>query len=257
MPAAAITVKDVSMSYIINRGWAFANAKQTSGNITVLEDISLAIRQGEIFVILGPSGSGKSTLLRILSGLELPSEGHVAFAPGFGKKERSFVFQQFALLPWLTVRENVGLGLTARHVAEKTKQRLVERELRQLGLGAFSNAYPRALSGGMRQRVGIARALATEPKIIFMDEPFSELDSFTAEELRTALLTIWQSRHPTIILVTHLIEEALKLADRIAVLTPRPAKIERILTNPLPRPRNRRSREFFALEDKLTALVKP
>lgn len=225
--------------------------------LAVLDGITLDIRDGEIFVFLGPSGSGKSTILRIMSGLEQSFEGEVRFGEGFSRERIGFVFQQFALLPWLTVAENIGLGLAARRLSDMERRTIVSRELDAFGLGEFSRAYPHELSGGMKQRVGIARALATDPNIIFMDEPFSELDSFTASALRKELLAIWQERKPTIVLVTHIIEEAIELGDRIAVLTPRPGRIERVVENRLPRPRNRRAPEFFALEDLLAEIVKP
>ncbi len=222
----------------------------------ILKDIDLEIFPREFFVILGPSGSGKSTILRIMSGLETEYGGEMALGEGITTKDISFVFQQFALLPWLTVFQNVELGLIARRVEPQKRRMLVERELKKIGLGAFANAYPKELSGGMRQRTGIARALVTNPKIIFMDEPFSELDSFIAEELRKEILAICETMKPTVVMVTHNIDEALELGDRIAVLTSQPAKIEKILTNTLPRPRNMRSAEFYGLRDELYRLVK-
>lgn len=225
--------------------------------MVALDDINLSINPGELFVIAGPSGSGKSTILRIMSGLEKDFDGSVAYGRGITRKDFSFVFQQFALLPWLTVKENVEIGLIARKITPHIRARRVMAELKLLGLEKFCNHYPRELSGGMRQRVGIARAFATDPKIIFMDEAFSELDSFTAEELRHELLDIWREKKPTIILVTHLVNEAIELADRIAVLTPRPGKIEKIIKVTLDRPRAKRSPEFFALEDKLTGIIRP
>lgn len=222
-----------------------------------LDDINLTVNAGELLVVVGPSGSGKSTILRIMSGLEKDFEGTLTYAKGVTTADFGFVFQQFALLPWLTVKQNVELGLIARNIPERTRARRVMRELKRLGLDKFANHYPRELSGGMKQRVGIARAFATDPKVIFMDEAFSELDSFTAEELRDDLLTMWHERQPTIILVTHLVSEAIKLADRIAVLTPRPSRVEKILKNNLPRPRAKRSPEFFALEDKVMTIIKP
>ena len=225
--------------------------------LPVLVDIDLEIESGEFFVLVGPSGSGKSTLLRIMSGLEKAHKGEVVLGQGMTSRDMSFVFQQFALLPWLTVFENVELGLLSKNLDEKTRREIVMRELKQFGLEKFAHSHPRELSGGMRQRVGIARAMATEPKIIFMDEPFSELDSFTAEELRQELLGIWAQRRPTIVLVTHIVAEALELADRIAVLTPRPARIEKVVKNTLPRPRMMRSSDFFRLEDQLYSLIRP
>ena len=223
----------------------------------VLENINLEVREGEFFVILGPSGSGKSTLLRIASGLDQSYEGRVRFESSTEERKTSFVFQQFALLPWLTVYENVGMGLTGARLSPPEKRARIGQELEMLHLAKFAARYPRELSGGMKQRVGLARALAADPKIIFMDEPFSELDSFTADELRKELLEIWEKRKPTIVMISHNIEEALQLADRIAVLSKIPARIERIIENGLPRPRERRSAAFYEKEDFLASLIKP
>jgi ABC-type nitrate/sulfonate/bicarbonate transport system ATPase subunit len=227
------------------------------GATLALHDINFTIKHGEFFIILGPSGCGKSTLLRIMSGLERKSGGELSLGSELAVADMNFVFQQFALLPWLDVSENVRLGLTSRKISEKEKDAIVHRELEQLGLTHFARARIRELSGGMRQRVGFARALATNPKILFLDEPFSELDSFTAEELRTELSRIWTERRMTVVMVTHLIDEALELADRIAVLTPRPGHIEKIVVNTLPRPRAKRSADFFRLYDELYKLIKP
>lgn len=225
--------------------------------LLVLKNISLEIRAGEFFTFLGPSGSGKSTLLRIMSGLEKSFEGKLELASGITRSDFNFVFQQFALLPWLTVRKNIGLGLMARNAPDKTREEQIARELKLFRLEEFARAFPHELSGGMKQRVGLARALATDPKVIFMDEPFSELDSFTAEELRQELLKTWHERKMTIVMVSHNIEETLELADRVAVLTPIPGRIEKILENPLPRPRNKRSQEFYRLYDELYKIIRP
>jgi ABC-type nitrate/sulfonate/bicarbonate transport system ATPase subunit len=227
------------------------------GTMPALKDIDLAVERGEFFVMLGPSGSGKSTILRIMSGLECEFGGTLELGADLHPEDLNFVFQQFALLPWLTVAENVRLGLSSRGIPEKEKDRVVRGELEQLGLAKFASAHPHELSGGMKQRVGLARAFATDPKILFLDEPFSELDSFTAEELRAELLRVHAERKMTIVMVTHLIDEALELADRIAVLTPRPGHIEKIVHNPLSRPRAKRSPEFFKLYDELYNLIKP
>lgn len=230
-----------------------AFAENTKDQLYVLKDIDLEIERGEFFMFVGPSGSGKSTILRIMSGLENGYRGEVKI----DRSKIGFVFQQFALMPWLTVYENVELPLLASNMTESGRQKKVSAELDKLGLLKFADYMPKELSGGMKQRVGIARALVTEPEIIFMDEPFSDLDSFTAEELRADILKIWEERRPTIVMVTHIVEEALELADRIAVLTPRPGRIEKIFVNKLPRPRDLRSPEFFKMEDELYKVIKP
>ena len=171
--------------------------------------------------------------------------------------DMSFVFQQFALFPWLTVFENIALGLRSRKEPEHTITKKVHHVAADLGLEHFLHSFPRELSGGMKQRVGIARALVTDPKIILMDEPFSGLDSFTASELRKELLRIWEEKKITIVLVTHLVSEAVELSDRIAVVTARPAHIEKIFENPLARPRKNRTKPFYAFEDMITEQVRP
>ncbi|MBI3627526.1 MAG: ABC transporter ATP-binding protein [Candidatus Sungbacteria bacterium] len=222
-----------------------------------LKDINLEIHFGEFFVLMGPSGSGKSTLLRIFAGIEPAYTGERVLGAGLSQKDISFVFQQFALLPWLTVGENIELGLLERETSEEKRRERVWQELKIFGLEKFANHHPHELSGGMKQRVGIARALATDPKIIFMDEPFSELDSFTGDALRQELLDVWAERKVTIVMVSHNIHESVEMADRIAVLTKPPARVERIIQNHLPRPRNMRSEEVFRLDDELYQLIKP
>lgn len=240
-----ISLKNISKTFV-----------EDSKALLVLKDINLEINPGEFFIFLGPSGSGKSTLLRIMSGLEKQFEGGITLGRDIDKSNFSFVFQQFALLPWMSVFENVEIGLLARKVPKKERYEQVMDELAKLGLEKFAKSYPKELSGGMKQRVGIARALVTNPKIIFMDEPFSSLDSFTAGALRKEILSIWQATKTTIIMVTHLISEAIELSDRIAVLTPRPGRIESIVENTLPHPRQLRSQDFYTLEDKLYKLIK-
>lgn len=243
----ALTLHDISKSF----------PEKTGKPLLVLKNISLEIRLGEFFVFLGPSGSGKSTLLRIMSGLEKSYEGNLSVAHEITRLDFSFVFQQFALLPWLTVSENIGLGLVARNMPDRARGRRVAEKLTLFRLEKFAHAFPRELSGGMRQRVGLARAFCTNPKIVFMDEPFSELDSFIADELRQELLNVWHERKMTIVMVSHNIEEALGLADRIAVLTPIPGRVEKIVENSLPRPRDKRSQEFYRLYDELYKLIRP
>lgn len=203
-------------------------------------------------MLVGPSGCGKSSLLRILAGLDKPTTGDVVF----GKQIRpGFVFQDFALFPWLTVYQNIefGLKMEGRAVNERKKTTLKYAEF--MGLEKFLDSYPHELSGGMRQRVGIARALAINPEIVFLDEPFSALDSFTAQKLRKELRELWQRHGTTFVMVTHLVEEAVQLGTRIAVFSQRPGTIEKVFDNSLPFPRNLRSEHFFALVDKITDQV--
>lgn len=223
--------------------------------IKVLSDINLDIHEGEFFVLLGPSGSGKSTLLRIMSGLDKQSSGTLKYIDQISKGDISFVFQQVALLPWLTVGQNVEIGLIGKGVPKQDRQDIIKKELKSFGLEKFIHAYPRELSGGMKQRVGLARAFITEPKLIFLDEPFSELDFFTAKELRQELLELWRERKTTVIMVSHNITETVEMADRIGVLSSRPGSIIKTIHNPLPRPRNSRTEEFFAIEDELSELI--
>ena len=225
--------------------------------LRVLDDITLGLRAGEIVALLGRSGSGKSTLLRTIAGLIAPTEGTVRYRgtelnganPG-----TAMVFQSFALMPWLTVQDNVELGLAARGVppARRREQALAAIDL--IGLDGFESAYPKELSGGMRQRVGFARALVLEPDLLLMDEPFSALDVLTAENLRTELMSLWTGdRFPTkgICIVTHNIEEAVLLADRVIVLAANPGRIRAEVGVELPRPRDRHAPGFAVLVDEL------
>ncbi len=253
MAAAAMNQNPVISCRDLGKRFQLYSGKK----FTAIEGISLDVYPGEFLVLLGPSGCGKSTLLRILSGLDTASGGEVAYDPAARARPVGFVFQQFALLPWLTVAENVALGLGARGESPERVRQVVREQLETFGLSKFSESYPRDLSGGMKQRVGLARAFAVDPGIIFMDEPFSALDSFIAKELREELLRVWQSRNVTVIMVTHNISEAVELADRIVVMSARPGKIERIVPNRLARPRPMRGQPVFELEDELYRLVKP
>ncbi|MEI6326744.1 MAG: ABC transporter ATP-binding protein [Candidatus Roizmanbacteria bacterium] len=225
--------------------------KTDLGRTTALHDVSLSVYPGELVALIGPSGCGKSTLLRIIAGLDSDYRGTVDMA----YKRTSFVFQHFALMPHMTVYENVAFGLKMQGKKEKAYTQMINSLLHEVGLQDHGHEFPRNLSGGMRQRVGIARALAMDPDLLLMDEPFSALDEFTADKLRELLLQIWEKRKITVVLVTHLVREALKLADRIVVMTPSPGKIEKILANTLKRPRNLRSAEFYRWEDELMELI--
>ncbi|HSE94120.1 MAG TPA: nitrate/sulfonate/bicarbonate ABC transporter ATP-binding protein [Methylomirabilota bacterium] len=231
------------------------------GEFTVLEKIDLALHEGEIVALLGKSGSGKSTLLRILAGLIPATEGEVRYrgarvtgpCPGV-----AMVFQSFALLPWLDVLGNVELGLKARGVPAGVRLDTALRMVDVIGLDGFESAYPRELSGGMRQRVGIARALAVEPDILLMDEPFSALDVLSAESLRGELMDLWVGRKiPTraILIVTHNIEEAVLLADRVVILGNAPGHVRGDLHVDLPRPRTREDPDVQAFSDELYQLL--
>ena len=210
--------------------------------VPVLEGITLDVDEGEFVALLGRSGSGKSTLLRCIAGLIAPSEGEVLFRGQRlvgTNRDTTMVFQTFALLPWLTVQQNVEIGLEARRVAAQRTERAL-RAIDLVGLDGYESAYPKELSGGMRQRVGFARALVVEPAALLMDEPFSALDVLTSENLRGELLELWEGQKfptKTMVMVTHNIEEAVLLADRILVLGTNPGRIKADMRNPLVRPR--------------------
>jgi NitT/TauT family transport system ATP-binding protein len=232
--------------------------------IQVIAPTDISVHAGEILAVLGPSGSGKSTLLRMLTGLSKPSAGQVLWhgQPVAGQSPNvSIVFQSFALFPWLTVLENVEAPLKARGIGEIPRRKRSLKLLETVGLDGFEAAYPKELSGGMKQRVGFARALVVEPEVLFMDEPFSALDVLTAENLRTETLELWANKSiPTraIYIVTHNIEEAVLLADRIIVLGKNPGRIRTDFQVGLPQPRDRKSSGFLQLVDYIyKVLTKP
>jgi NitT/TauT family transport system ATP-binding protein len=231
------------------------------GSITIMSDVSFSVADNDFLAIVGPSGCGKSTLLRLMQGLDHPTSGEIRFRgiPVTGpNREMAMVFQNFALFPWLSVKENVSLGLEARGWEQERIDAQVDRYVTVTGLVGFEEAYPRELSGGMRQRVGLARALAIEPAVLLMDEPFSALDPLTAESLREEVLELWRDPNlppEAVVLVTHNIEEALSMADRVLVLSRRPGRVlAGVLVN-LPRPRDRKSEAFYALTDYVYSLI--
>ena len=235
--------------------------KDSSADLLVLENVNLTLHAGEIVGLLGRSGSGKSTLLRIVSGLLRPTAGEVRWrgtpisgpAPGV-----AMVFQSFALFPWLTVEENVELGLEAQGVPRAERSKRAEAAIDLIGLGGYESAYPKELSGGMRQRVGLARALVVHPDLLLMDEPFSALDVLTAETLRTDLIDLWsEGKLPiqSILMVTHNIEEAVLMCDRILVFSTNPGRVEHELKVALPHPRNRHDAVFRQMVDDIYALM--
>ncbi len=237
-----LTVKNLTKIFILEKE-----------KVIALQDVDFEVKEGEFFTVIGPSGCGKSTLLRLLAGLDTPTSGNLVWDK---KPKIGFVFQNFALFSHLNVFQNIEFGLKMQSV-DKDKRELIVRELlSEVGLEEFRDKHPHELSGGMKQRVGIARSLAIDPNTLLLDEPFSSLDEFTAETLRNLLLKIWSKRKITVILITHLVREALELSDKIAVMTQAPGTVKKVVHDTLPRPRNLRSKEFFAFEDQLTSLIK-
>ena len=240
---AALSVRDVSKTF-----------QSADGSpILALDRVSLDIGAGELVSLIGPSGCGKSTLLRLIAGLDAPSGGELWLgteainAPG---AERGLVFQDPNLFPWLTVRRNIQAGLVARGVLHRQRDE-AEEFMRLVGLEGFADAYPHQLSGGMAQRVALARALVNHPRVLLLDEPLGALDQFTRMRIQDEILRLWQARGTTVVLVTHDVDEAIYLSDRIAIMTPRPGRIDRVVATPLPRPRFRNDRRFLEFRAEL------
>ncbi|MFW6074540.1 MAG: ABC transporter ATP-binding protein [Chloroflexota bacterium] len=224
----ALSVSGVSVEFPLDRG-----------TITALQDISFTLDRGEFCAIVGPSGCGKSTLLRLISGLVAPTSGEATIhARNPDQPDQAMVFQGRSVFPWMTVLRNAAYGLEMRDVAQPEREAIAERLLRQVGLGDFLMAYPSQLSEGMRQRVAIARAFAMDPEVLLMDEPFGALDEQTRLVLQDELLKIWEQTGKTVVFVTHGIDEAMILADRILVLSARPGTIKADLSVPFARPRS-------------------
>ncbi|WP_405127707.1 ABC transporter ATP-binding protein [Sinanaerobacter chloroacetimidivorans] len=244
----------MSTSSLIEIQKVFRTYIDTNDNkVEALNDVSLFVREGEFLSIIGPSGCGKTTLLRLLAGLDSPDSGSLAIngheirEPG---PERGYVFQQGSLFPWLTVEKNIASGLKARGVYKEQKTD-VARYIELIGLNGFEKSYPHQISGGMAQRVAIARALINRPSALLLDEPMGALDSFTRADLQDKLLELWKRDQTTMILVTHDVDEAIYLSDRIVIMTPRPGKISEILDVQLPRSRDRGSIEFLTMRSKI------
>jgi len=256
-----VVVKTATECLITLEGVSKAYQQPNGQKISILEQINLEIQAGEIVALLGPSGSGKSTLMRMIAGLIPPTAGQVMYhnRPLVGLNPGvAIVFQNFALYPWLTVLENVELGLKAKGELPEPRRQKALQMIDIIGLDGFENAYPKELSGGMRQRVGFARALAVEPELLCMDEPFSALDVLTAENLRFELLDLWlEKKIPTkaVLIVTHGIEEAVILADRVVVLGRNPGRIRAEMTVTLPHYRDRKTPEFQALVDQVYKIL--
>lgn len=241
----------------VNRlGKEFPKAK--GGTIKVLDDITFNSSEEEVLGILGPSGCGKTTLLRIIAGLEKPSVGEVLLDGSRidrSNPKMGMIFQEYSLLPWLTVAENVSLGLEIRKASEEERREKVERYLSLVGLQGVAESHPYELSGGMRQRVAVARALTMEPAMLLMDEPFAALDPQTRGEIQESIIRLKEATGKTLILVTHSVEEAVFLADRLIILSAKPGRIRKIVPVGLRRPRDRASEEFVGLRMQVLNLL--
>jgi NitT/TauT family transport system ATP-binding protein len=247
-----LELKNITKEYVDEHG----------KKIVVLNNINLSINHHEYISIVGPSGGGKSTLLRIMMGLEKCTAGEVLLKgePLKGKVDphMAMVFQSFGLFPWLTVVENVEFGLESNHIQKDERRKKSLNIIQEVGLEGFENAYPRELSGGMKQRVGIARALVLDPEVLLMDEPFSSLDPLTAEALREEILKVWSNRLTTpdvVMMVTHNVEEAVYLSDRVVVLSHRPAHVVKDVQIDIPRPREKRDTSIYQYTDQITTLI--
>jgi NitT/TauT family transport system ATP-binding protein len=244
---AAVEVRDVWMSF-----------PGRSGNepVHVLEQVDMDVEAGEFVCIVGPSGCGKTTLLNAIGGFLEPTRGQILVdgRPVRGPDPRRiFIFQEGGVFPWLTVRDNIGFGLLRARKADR--DRIVDHYIEMVGLSGFERSYPRELSGGMRQRVEIARALAASPEILYMDEPFGALDYITRFKMRSDLVRIWQAERKTVLFVTHDIDEAVQLSDRVVVMSRRPATIRAIVEVALPRPRDIQSSGYLLARDRIFATM--
>ena len=247
VPESAVSTRNISKNY---------------GDVEALRDLSLEFPKGQLTSLLGPSGCGKTTLLKIIAGLLEPTSGQVEVngktvtGPG---ADRAFVFQDFALLPWATVLRNVAFGLEMRGVAKSERDAKAERYIKEVGLAGFENAYPHELSGGMRQRVGLARALAVDSQVLLMDEPFSAVDEQTRRKFQEDLLNLVQNENKTFIFVTHSIEEAVYVSDQIAILLPRPSRVHEIIRPTINRESAgniRRDPEYLDIVDEIWASLR-
>lgn len=244
--APKIRIRGVSKTFAGNH-----QSVAGGGDLTALQGVDLEVRDGEFFCLLGPSGCGKTTLLNLLAGYDRPSSGEILIdgVPVVKPHPRRItIFQEYALLPWRTVLGNVEFGLELAGVPRAARRRTAGELIRLVGLEGFEGRMPWELSGGMRQRVAVARALAVDPEILFMDEPFGALDAMTRLKMEEELTRIWLDKRKTIVFVTHDIDEAIYLADRVAVMTPNPGRIKRVVEIPLGRPRDRTSYDFLKIK---------
>ncbi|HUR46612.1 MAG TPA: ABC transporter ATP-binding protein [Candidatus Saccharimonadales bacterium] len=235
----------------------FPSPNDPNGRTEALESVSLTVSAGELVSLVGPSGCGKSTLLRLLAGLDSPNSGELWVGPEAiqaPSAERGLVFQDPNLFPWLTIRGNIESGLVARGKLHE-KRHEVDEFMRLVGLESFAKAFPHHLSGGMAQRVALARALINHPKVLLLDEPLGALDAFTRMRMQDEVLRLWDARGTTMLLVTHDIDEAIYMSDRIVMMTPRPGRIERTISVDLERPRQRNSPEFLRIRSEILELL--
>jgi ABC-type nitrate/sulfonate/bicarbonate transport system ATPase subunit len=247
--ASSLRVREVTKS--------FPAPDDSTERRLALDKISLSLAAGELASLVGPSGCGKSTLLRLVAGLDVPDSGElmVGAEPITGPNaERGLVFQDPNLFPWLTVRRNIEAGLVARGVLQERRHE-VDEFMRLVGLESFAGAFPHHLSGGMAQRVALARALINHPKVLLLDEPLGALDAFTRMRMQDEVLRLWQTRRTTMLLVTHDIDEAIYMSDRIVIMTQRPGRTERTIPVDLPRPRDRSSAGFLQLRSEILELL--
>jgi NitT/TauT family transport system ATP-binding protein len=234
----------------------FRGISTNFGPVDVLNDINLDVAEGEFLCIVGPSGCGKSTLLNIAGGFLRPTSGEVTIddeTVTSPDRRRIFVFQERGVFPWLTVEDNIGFGLYDKGPEERRKR--IAHYVHLVGLEGFERSYPRELSGGMKQRVEVARALAVNPDVLYLDEPFGALDSITRLQMRSELLRIWHADRKTVLFVTHDIEESVQLADRVVVITARPGRIRSVIDIDLPHPRDLSSRKYIDLRDSVFAQI--
>src|SRR4051812_18397990 len=247
--ASSLRVRDITKSFPL--------PEDPAGRRLTLDNVSLTLAAGELSSLVGPSGCGKSTLLRLIAGLESPDSGELmvgAESITGPNAERGLVFQDPNLFPWLTVRRNIEAGLVARHILQEKRHEVAEF-MRLVGLESFADAYPHHLSGGMAQRAALARALINHPKILLLDEPLGALDAFTRMRMQDEVLRIWQARGTTMLLVTHDIDEAIYMSDRIVIMSPRPGRVDQIIEVGLARPRERNHPAVLGLRARILELL--